>query len=171
MWRSLCGRRRQEITLSFIRLLSWSFLIVPLSQVHIQNSTLAGGVAVGACADILLEPYAAMISGCLVGLLSLIGFVYIQVNNATVLIQTSYIFKISKAELRIRLNLNVYWFQFILPLHFTFRNRWTLDFEFFFCFGSTWQLYWFPSWLKNLALYSRSKYPGVNKYFARALAF
>uniref|UniRef100_A0A0L8HX99 Ammonium transporter AmtB-like domain-containing protein n=1 Tax=Octopus bimaculoides TaxID=37653 RepID=A0A0L8HX99_OCTBM len=49
-----------------------------LDMVHIQNSTLAGGVAVGACADILLQPYAAMIAGCLVGLLSVVGFVYIQ---------------------------------------------------------------------------------------------
>ncbi|XP_029647504.1 ammonium transporter Rh type C-like [Octopus sinensis] len=49
-----------------------------LDMVHIQNSTLAGGVVVGACADILLQPYAAMIAGCLVGLLSVVGFVYIQ---------------------------------------------------------------------------------------------
>ncbi|GAB1603225.1 ammonium transporter Rh type C-like [Argonauta hians] len=49
-----------------------------LDMVHIQNCTLAGGVAVGACADIILQPYVSMILGCLVGSVSVLGFVYVQ---------------------------------------------------------------------------------------------
>jgi ammonium transporter Rh len=40
----------------------------------ILNATLAGGVAVGSVADILTEPYAAMLIGYCGGILSSIGF-------------------------------------------------------------------------------------------------
>ncbi|XP_052089957.1 ammonium transporter Rh type A-like [Mytilus californianus] len=45
-----------------------------LEMVHIQNATLAGGVAVGATADMPLNPWGALVIGCLAGLLSTIGF-------------------------------------------------------------------------------------------------
>ena len=34
---------------------------------HIQNATLAGGVSVGATADMILTPLGAIIMGCLSG--------------------------------------------------------------------------------------------------------
>lgn len=45
---------------------------------HIQNSTLAGGVAVGAVADLMIGPWAALTIGSLAGILSVIGFQYIS---------------------------------------------------------------------------------------------
>ncbi|VDI41060.1 Hypothetical predicted protein, partial [Mytilus galloprovincialis] len=45
-----------------------------LEMVHIQNATLAGGVAVGSTAGMPLNPWGALVIGCLAGLLSTIGF-------------------------------------------------------------------------------------------------
>ncbi|CAB3398067.1 unnamed protein product [Caenorhabditis bovis] len=46
-------------------------------MVHIANSTLAGGVAIGTTANIVLEPFHAMIIGCIAGFISVIGYKYI----------------------------------------------------------------------------------------------
>ena len=48
-----------------------------ISMVHIQNATLAGGVAVGAVADLVIQPLGAMILGSVAGLVSTIGFQYL----------------------------------------------------------------------------------------------
>eukprot|EP00164_Ancoracysta_twista_P001109 GFYU01001452.1.p1 GENE.GFYU01001452.1~~GFYU01001452.1.p1 ORF type:complete len:434 (+),score=142.35 GFYU01001452.1:132-1433(+) len=45
------------------------------NMVDIQNATLAGGVGVGASADIITSPGAAMIVGALLGVLSVVGYV------------------------------------------------------------------------------------------------
>jgi ammonium transporter Rh len=47
-----------------------------LNMVHIQNATLAGGVAVGAVADLNIQPFAAAIIGSLAGIVSTLGFQY-----------------------------------------------------------------------------------------------
>ena len=44
---------------------------------HLQNAVLAGGVAVGAVADILLEPYLAIILGLVGGVVSTCGFLFL----------------------------------------------------------------------------------------------
>jgi len=45
--------------------------------VHIQNSTLAGGVAMGVAADLHVSPLGAIICGFLVGTISVLGYRYI----------------------------------------------------------------------------------------------
>ncbi|RZB40446.1 ammonium transporter Rh type A, partial [Asbolus verrucosus] len=44
-------------------------------MVHIQNSTLAGGVAVGTSANLMLQPFGAVLIGTVAGLLSVAGYV------------------------------------------------------------------------------------------------
>ena len=51
-----------------------------MSMEHLQNATLAGGVAVGACADLMLTPGGAVVVGALAGILSTCGFKFIQVR-------------------------------------------------------------------------------------------
>merc|ERR1719399_1424400 len=48
------------------------------SMVSIQNATLAGGVAVGSSSDLVIQPWGAIAIGFAAGLLSVIGYVYIQ---------------------------------------------------------------------------------------------
>uniref|UniRef100_A0A8C5SIS4 Rh family C glycoprotein n=1 Tax=Laticauda laticaudata TaxID=8630 RepID=A0A8C5SIS4_LATLA len=48
-----------------------------LNMVHIQNATLAGGVAVGTSAEMMLTPYGALIVGFICGIVTTIGYVYI----------------------------------------------------------------------------------------------
>uniref|UniRef100_A0AAQ4S9H6 Ammonium transporter Rh type A n=1 Tax=Gasterosteus aculeatus aculeatus TaxID=481459 RepID=A0AAQ4S9H6_GASAC len=48
-----------------------------LDMVHIQNATLAGGVAVGTCADMAIGPYGAMLIGFVAGIISTVGFKYL----------------------------------------------------------------------------------------------
>ena len=51
-----------------------------MSMEHLQNATLAGGVAVGACADLMLTPGGAATVGAIAGALSTLGFKYVQVR-------------------------------------------------------------------------------------------
>ena len=50
-------------------------------QVHIQNATLAGGVAVGAVADMVIEPWGAVLIGCCSGVISVLGYTYLSVSE------------------------------------------------------------------------------------------
>jgi len=47
-------------------------------MVHVQNAVLAGGVVVGATADMPMEPYAAMCCGAVGGLVCVLGYKYVQ---------------------------------------------------------------------------------------------
>ncbi|KAL4624294.1 ammonium transporter Rh type C isoform X1 [Arapaima gigas] len=47
-----------------------------LDMVHIQNSTLAGGVAVGTAAEFMLMPYGSLIVGFCCGIISTFGYIY-----------------------------------------------------------------------------------------------
>ncbi|KAM6915541.1 ammonium transporter Rh type A [Xenentodon cancila] len=49
-----------------------------LDMVHIQNATLAGGVAVGTCADMSIEPFGAMVIGLIAGIISTLGFKFLS---------------------------------------------------------------------------------------------
>uniref|UniRef100_A0A7N8Y5I5 Rh family, C glycoprotein a n=1 Tax=Mastacembelus armatus TaxID=205130 RepID=A0A7N8Y5I5_9TELE len=48
-----------------------------LDMVHIQNATLAGGVAMGASAEFMITPYGALIVGFCCGIISTFGFVVV----------------------------------------------------------------------------------------------
>ncbi|XP_066532501.1 ammonium transporter Rh type A [Hoplias malabaricus] len=49
-----------------------------LDMVHIQNATLAGGVAVGTCADMSIGPFGAMTIGVTAGIISTLGFKFLS---------------------------------------------------------------------------------------------
>uniref|UniRef100_A0A3B4B9S8 Ammonium transporter Rh type A n=1 Tax=Periophthalmus magnuspinnatus TaxID=409849 RepID=A0A3B4B9S8_9GOBI len=49
-------------------------------KVHIQNATLAGGVAVGTCADMNIGPFGAMLIGFIAGIISTLGFKFLTVS-------------------------------------------------------------------------------------------
>ena len=49
-------------------------------QVLIQNSTLAGGVAVGTTSDMMIHPYGAILTGTVAGILSVLGFRFLTVS-------------------------------------------------------------------------------------------
>ena len=42
----------------------------------IQNAVLAGGVAVGSSADLVIGPYASLIGGAIAGIVSVVGYKY-----------------------------------------------------------------------------------------------
>ncbi|KAK4287949.1 hypothetical protein Pmani_038997, partial [Petrolisthes manimaculis] len=46
-------------------------------MVHIQNSTLAGGVAIGTAADLMVQPWGALLIGILAGTVSVLGYMYL----------------------------------------------------------------------------------------------
>lgn len=57
-----------------------------LDMVHIQNSTLAGGVGVGAVCNLLIGPGGAAAVGVCSGLLSVLGYRYLSVSHFILLI-------------------------------------------------------------------------------------
>ena len=54
---------------------------VCMLQTHIQNATLAGGVAVGACADMVIEPWGAVLIGCCSGVIGVLGHKFLSVSS------------------------------------------------------------------------------------------
>lgn len=48
---------------------------------HIQNATLAGGVAIGSVADMLIGPWGALLIGSIGGAISVIGYKYLSVSH------------------------------------------------------------------------------------------
>eukprot|EP00112_Aurelia_sp_Birch-Aquarium-sp1_P003620 Seg1408.7 transcript_id=Seg1408.7/GoldUCD/mRNA.D3Y31 product="Ammonium transporter Rh type A" protein_id=Seg1408.7/GoldUCD/D3Y31 len=52
-----------------------------LNMVHVQNATLAGGVAVGAVANLIIKPWGAMLIGLISGALCTLGYQYVTGNQ------------------------------------------------------------------------------------------
>merc|ERR1719189_1247368 len=66
------------LTCSCISAFFWShYYCGKLDMVHIQNASLAGGVAVGSSSDLVVGPYAAIIVGLVGGFVSVSGYVYL----------------------------------------------------------------------------------------------
>lgn len=59
--------------------------VFPL-QVHVQNATLAGGVAVGAIADMLIGPWAGLLIGFIAGIISVIGYRFLSVSEILIFV-------------------------------------------------------------------------------------
>ena len=47
---------------------------------HVQNATLAGGVAVGSIANMIIGPWAAMFIGFIAGIISVAGYKFLSVS-------------------------------------------------------------------------------------------
>ena len=58
-------------------------------QRHIQNATLAGSVAVGACADMVINPWGAVLIGCCSGTISVLGYRFLSVSYLFSVLQHS----------------------------------------------------------------------------------
>ena len=52
-----------------------------MNVVDAQNACLSGGVAVGAIAHLMLEPYGALLIGSAAGIISTVGYQKIQVRD------------------------------------------------------------------------------------------
>ena len=50
---------------------------------HVQNATLAGGVAIGTTATMIIQPWGAVLIGLVSGALSTMGYKYVQVSCNT----------------------------------------------------------------------------------------
>ena len=62
-------------------LLAWMNPNKKFVMEHIQNATLAGGVAIGAVADLLVGPWAALTIGSMAGMICVFGFNCITVKQ------------------------------------------------------------------------------------------
>ncbi len=56
------------------------------TKVHIQNATLAGGVAIGTSADLMTSAGGAILIGGLAGLISVFGYKYLSVSDYSFII-------------------------------------------------------------------------------------
>merc|ERR1719378_1067151 len=66
------------LTCSAISAFFWShYYCGKLDMVHIQNSSLAGGVAIGSSSDLVVGPYGAIIIGLVGGFISCSGYVFL----------------------------------------------------------------------------------------------
>ena len=59
-----------------------------------QNATLAGGVAVGSVADMAIQPWGALLVGCVAGFLSVLGYRFLSVCDIIYLYYSCLFYKI-----------------------------------------------------------------------------
>lgn len=51
-----------------------------ITMEHVQNATLAGGVAMGSAASMPVQPFAALLIGSIAGIVSVIGYSFVKVS-------------------------------------------------------------------------------------------
>ena len=51
-----------------------------ITMEHVQNATLAGGVAMGSAASMPVQPFAALLIGAIAGIVSVLGYSFVKVN-------------------------------------------------------------------------------------------
>ena len=73
---SIVGKGRLNMVYIYFSIY-FSIILYYLYKVHIQNATLAGGVAVGTVADMNIRPFGAMIIGTFAGIISTLGYQYL----------------------------------------------------------------------------------------------
>lgn len=61
-----------------------------LDMVHVQNSTLAGGVAIGTICNLLVGAHGAILIGIIAGCISVLGYNYLSVSSQFSLLHTAY---------------------------------------------------------------------------------
>jgi len=52
-----------------------------IPQVHIQNASLAGAVAMGTAAEFMITPYGSLIVGFCMGIISTFGYLFVTVST------------------------------------------------------------------------------------------
>jgi len=55
-----------------------------MDMVHVQNATLAGGVAIGTSANMMVQPWGALLIGAIAGAISTIGYVHLTPRLASI---------------------------------------------------------------------------------------
>ena len=79
----VCGYVRSDYTVCTLKVVMTVCDRHLYFQVHVQNATLAGGVAVGAVADAVLYPWGAVLIGLGSGLVSVLGYRFLSVSSDT----------------------------------------------------------------------------------------
>ena len=51
-----------------------------ITMEHVQNATLAGGVAMGSAASMPVQPFAALLIGAIAGIVSVLGYSFVKVS-------------------------------------------------------------------------------------------
>lgn len=77
-----------SLTASTVATFCISVMVTPqkkFDMVHIQNSTLAGGVAVGAVANLMIHPFGAILIGFASAVISVLGYTYLTVRKSKLL--------------------------------------------------------------------------------------
>jgi len=80
------AQQQRAVINTMLSLAAACFVVIVWSQrirgkfkmVDIQNATLAGGVAVGATANLMIRPWGALLIGSLAGTVSVLGFAFVQ---------------------------------------------------------------------------------------------
>lgn len=72
-------KANENSTVSF-----WKLIRCFCWQVHIQNATLAGGVAMGTAAEFMITPYGSLIVGFCIGIISTFGYLHVTVSLSSV---------------------------------------------------------------------------------------